>query len=128
MCRLLAINPQYRTQLSHSFISMDAQDDLSVDSNDDGMSSNRTAKACDSCHRSKARCGGDGIHACTACSRKGLECVYSMAKKRGPKSGALRAMQDEIEALRNQVRTLSNASKVRPGEDRDSSGKQPPTK
>ena len=48
-----------------------------------------------------------GGTACQTCSRRGLPCTFSEPKKRGPKSGALAALQQEVNALRAQ---LLNAS------------------
>jgi hypothetical protein len=72
-----------------------------------GAVDNRTARACDACHRAKSRCLGDGVTACATCVKKGLDCVYSEQKKRGPKTGALKALQEEVAALKAQLKSAA---------------------
>lgn len=60
-------------------------------------------KACDPCFRGKIKCTGDGTHPCPTCKKKGVTCVYLAPKKRGPKTGALRALQEEVDLLRAQL-------------------------
>jgi hypothetical protein len=66
----------------------------------------RSVKACDACHKAKAKCSGDGAAPCPSCVKRGLSCVYSAAKKRGPKTGALKALQEEVAVLRNQLKSV----------------------
>ena len=64
----------------------------------------RAQRACENCRKLKARCFGDGVNACNSCARKGVECVYSQHKKRGPKGGVLTALRAELEQLREAVK------------------------
>ena len=70
-------------------------------------------KACDPCFKGKIKCKGDGIHSCPTCEKKGIECIYLAPKKRGPKSGALRALQEEVELLKTQLAELSKPGSAR---------------
>jgi hypothetical protein len=62
--------------------------------------------ACDTCRRSKTKCinqdpTGDDILSrppCERCTAKNLQCVYSLPKRRGPRPGAKRKM-DDVELL-----------------------------
>lgn len=76
---------------------------------DDTASTNynetRTTRACEACHRAKAKCQGDGIVPCSSCIRRNIECVYVEQKKRGPKTGALKALQVELNTLRAALKT-----------------------
>lgn len=88
---------------------------LNLHSSDDGAGSvtggaeNRTVRACEGCHRSKSKCINDGLGTtpCQACARKGIECVYLEQKKRGPKTGALKQLQEEVAALRQQLKQVT---------------------
>jgi hypothetical protein len=88
----------------------------------------RSVKACDACHRAKSRCGGDGYSPCPACERRGIQCVYSAAKKRGPKSGALAELKAEVAALRAQLAAQQHHDAVSSGSSSSSAAAPGPAK
>jgi hypothetical protein len=103
-------------------------EDYGTGSRGTSVAGDRVARACDACHRAKARCGGDGVHPCPACSRKGAPCVYSEAKKRGPKTGALKALQLEVLQLRAALAAqleAANAAATEAGNGRGGGAKRP---
>jgi hypothetical protein len=69
------------------------------------MGDSRVLKACGACHRAKSKC--DGGNPCASCKRRGIDCVYFEQRKRGPKTGALRQLQEEVASLRAQLKAQS---------------------
>jgi hypothetical protein len=60
-------------------------------------------KACDNCKRTHTKCSGDHP-ICLQCQKRGAACVYSVARRRGPRSGQLRELQDQVKTLNEVVR------------------------
>lgn len=65
----------------------------------------RTIRACEACHKSKCKCINDGTaeNPCTNCFKKGIPCVYKEAKKRGPRPGMMKALQDIVDELQSKL-------------------------
>ncbi len=59
--------------------------------------------ACDNCKKYHSRCSGD-TPTCVQCSKRKIACVYSPQKKRGPKSGQLKQLQDQVQLLNEVIR------------------------
>jgi len=54
----------------------------------------RAARSCETCIASKTRC--DQGRPCRLCRSRGVECVYTPPKKRGPKSKSMAAFESEF--------------------------------
>ncbi|GBG28001.1 dCTP pyrophosphatase 1 [Hondaea fermentalgiana] len=59
--------------------------------------------SCDMCTQIKVKCSGETP--CKRCAKKGLECVYSLSKKRGPPKGKKRNM-----AMNKRIRAHKDSS------------------
>lgn len=69
----------------------------------------RTIRACEACHRSKCKCINDGTGdtPCVNCFKKGIPCVYKEAKKRGPRPGMVKALQEMVDELQYQLEDVT---------------------
>lgn len=71
------------------------------------MSSNPTTtapvkRACDSCHRRKVKCIGEGTAPCKNCVSAGLACTYNaIPQKKGPKGSRAKVLSELRENQRN---------------------------
>ena len=46
----------------------------------------KTNRSCETCRRRKKTCPGNGKDPCSICTERGLNCVYEVPQKRGPKA------------------------------------------
>jgi hypothetical protein len=90
---------------------------------DDDDGSGKRNVACEFCHKRKAKCKGDGEKPCPTCVARGIQCVYPPPKKRGPKRGALKALQSRVRDLEHVLRKIGGSdvgkSSSRPSSDDD---------
>ncbi|EFC42612.1 predicted protein [Naegleria gruberi] len=61
----------------------------------------KSTRACEACRRHHRKC--DGGSPCQTCSGKGISCVYTERKKRGPKNEATKLLKKEIEELKEKL-------------------------
>lgn len=61
-------------------------------------------RACDSCHRRKVKCIGEGTSPCKNCVSAGLACTYNaIPQKKGPKGSRAKVLSELRETQRNQL-------------------------
>ncbi|KAJ4286991.1 hypothetical protein N0V90_012872 [Kalmusia sp. IMI 367209] len=59
-------------------------------------------RACDSCHRRKVKCIGEGTNPCKNCVSAGLACTYNaIPQKKGPKGSRAKVLSELRETQRN---------------------------
>jgi len=59
-------------------------------------------RACDSCHRRKVKCIGEGTNPCKNCVAAGLNCTYNaIPQKKGPKGSRAKVLSELRESQRN---------------------------
>ncbi|KAF1831835.1 hypothetical protein BDW02DRAFT_36174 [Decorospora gaudefroyi] len=59
-------------------------------------------RACDSCHRRKVKCIGEGTASCKNCVSAGLACTYNaIPQKKGPKGSRAKVLSELRETQRN---------------------------
>lgn len=59
-------------------------------------------RACDSCHRRKVKCIGEGTNSCKNCVSAGLACTYNaIPQKKGPKGSRAKVLSELRENQRN---------------------------
>ncbi|KAF1945124.1 hypothetical protein EJ02DRAFT_67918 [Clathrospora elynae] len=59
-------------------------------------------RACDSCHRRKVKCIGEGTSSCKNCVSAGLACTYNaIPQKKGPKGSRAKVLSELRETQRN---------------------------
>ncbi|KAF2141654.1 uncharacterized protein K452DRAFT_308737 [Aplosporella prunicola CBS 121167] len=59
-------------------------------------------RACDSCHRRKVKCIGEGTKPCKNCISAGLNCTYNaIPQKKGPKGSRAKVLSELRETQRN---------------------------
>ncbi|KAF2271202.1 hypothetical protein CC78DRAFT_14020 [Lojkania enalia] len=78
-----------------------------------GISSTPVKRACDSCHRRKVKCVGEGTNPCKNCVTAGLACTYNaIPQKKGPKGSRAKVLSELRESQRQSQISASFASEL----------------
>ncbi|KAL9655666.1 hypothetical protein ABK040_002326 [Willaertia magna] len=67
----------------------------------------KSTRACEACRKHHRKC--DGQTPCQTCHSKGIKCVYTERKKRGPKNEANKKLKLELEQLREELQKVEDS-------------------
>ncbi|KAF1991833.1 hypothetical protein K402DRAFT_70860 [Aulographum hederae CBS 113979] len=74
---------------------------MSASSSSGPPTSSAVKRACDSCHRRKVKCIGEGMKPCKNCNAAGLTCTYNaIPQKKGPKGSRAKVLSELRETQR----------------------------